>query len=210
MCGPLVMLLAKHPYRWCYFLGRLFSFTLAGLISAEMGMILFSSLARYHISASFSLLFGAWISAMGASLLFKIRLPGTAWVAKRSAKFSALLGKLMTQRSSYALFLFGASTLLLPCGQTVVVFSLIALDSSPLMGLIQGLLFALFTSPALIAAMRTSHFFCERQKGYHLWMGMAVLFVGALALLRGLADLDYIQHLILNPSSPPQYHVVFF
>ena len=58
MCGPLVALLAKHPHRYCYFLGRLVSFSLAGLISAEMGVVLFAFLSHYHISALFALLFG--------------------------------------------------------------------------------------------------------------------------------------------------------
>ena len=43
MCGPLMMLLAKNRYRWAYFAGRLVSYTLAGLLSAEIGMFFFSS-----------------------------------------------------------------------------------------------------------------------------------------------------------------------
>jgi uncharacterized protein len=210
MCGPLVMLLAKHPHRRWYFVGRLFSFTAAGMLSAEMGVVLFSFLTHYHISAAFSLFFGTWIITMGACLLFKMRLPGSAWLAKRSFKLASLLGKLMTRNAFYAVFLFGASTLLLPCGQTVIVFSLIAVNCTPLSGLLHGFLFALFTSPSLIAAMRTSQFFCKQQSGYHLWMGAAVVFVGSLAFLRGIADLGMIKHFILNPSFPSQYHLVFY
>jgi len=210
MCGPLVMLLSKHPYRRWYFLGRLFSFTMTGLISAEMGMMLFSLLSQWHIAAAFSLLFGSWITALGICLFFNVRLPGSSWIAKKSAKFSVAIGKLIFQNSFYAVFLFGACTILLPCGQTIVVFSAIALNGNPLTGAMNGFLFALLTSPALIAAMRTSRFFCKQQKGYHLWMGGAVFCIGLLAVLRGVADLNFIKHFILNPSSPPQFHMVFF
>jgi uncharacterized protein len=210
MCGPLVMLLAKHPYRWAYFLGRSLSFAFAGLLSAEMGMTLFTFLSRYHISSSFSLLFGIWIALLGLFLLFRIRLPASQWLGRRGAELSATLGRLMAQNSFYAVFLFGFCTLVLPCGQTILVFSIIALNCSPLGGLLNGFLFALFTSPALIAAMRASHFFSKQQKGYHMWMGGAALMVGLLAILRGCADFEWIEHLILNPSSPAGYHIVFF
>ena len=210
MCGPLVMLLAKHPYRWAYFLGRLFSYTLVGLISAEMGLFLFSFLARYHVGASISLLFGLVIVLIGFSLLVKRRLPGSAWLGRRGALLSVKLAHLLSTDSFYAVFLFGACTLLLPCGQTLIVFSVIALKGSPLSGILNGFLFALLTSPALIAAMHASQLFCKLQKGYHLWMGSAALCVGGLAILRGLADLDWINHLVLNPPIPRIYHIVLY
>lgn len=210
MCGPLVMLLAKHPYRWWYFFGRLLSFALVGSFSAEMGMFLFSFLNHYHISASFSLLFGIWILLMGTALIFNVRLPKIQWLEKKSAKVSIALGKLMASRSFYGVFLFGASTILLPCGQTLIVFSIIALNCSPLSGLLQGFLFALFTSPSLVAAMKSSQFFFKQKKVYHVWMGAAVLFVGALSLSRGLADLNVIKHFVLNPDWPRRYHIVLF
>ena len=210
MCGPLVMLLAKHPFRWAYFLGRLSSYTLVGLISAEMGTLLFSFLARYHVGASISLLFGLWIILLGGSILVKRRLPGGAWIAKRGAKFSVRLAPLLSTHSFYAVFLFGACTLLLPCGQTLLVFSVIALKGSPLGGLLNGFLFALLTSPALIAAMRTSQFFCKLQRGYNLLMGTAAIAVGGLAVLRGFADIGWIDHLILNPQATPYYHIILY
>ena len=210
MCGPLVMLLARHPHKWWYFGGRLFAFTTVGILSAEMGMVLFTFLAHYHISAVFSLLFGLWIVCIGSCLILKWRLPGSAWLGRKTIRLSTALARLSAQNSRQAIFLFGTCTVLLPCGQTLIVFSVIALNATPLGGLINGALFALFTSPALIAAMRASSFFYHKQKGYHLWVGYASLTVGALALLRGFADLDLIRHFILNPSSPSQYHIVFF
>lgn len=208
MCGPLVMLLAKHRFRWFYFLGRSVAFTLAGLISAEMGMMLFYFLSRTHLSAIFSLLFGIGITLAGISLLFQIRFPGSGWLAKKSSKLSFSLAKLMGNDSMTATFLFGFCTILLPCGQTIVVFSIIALDATPLAGMINGCLFALLTSPALIAAMHASLLFQKQRGTYHLWMGGATILVGCLALLRGFAELNWVPHLILNPSS--EHHLVLY
>jgi len=210
MCGPLVMLLAQHPGRWWYFFGRLCAFSLVGLVSAEIGILFFSFLAHYHINALFSLLFGGWICLIGLCIFFKIRPPTSNWLAKKSAKLSIYFSKALLQKSSMAIFLFGFSTVLLPCGQTLIVFSLIALHCDPISGLMQGCLFALLTSPALIAAMQAAHFLHYFRKGYSFWMGGAVLCIGTLTLLRGLAELNYIPHLILNPSADPCNHLVFF
>jgi sulfite exporter TauE/SafE len=40
MCGPLTMMLGAHRFRYFYFAGRLFSFTLAGGIAGELGAVL--------------------------------------------------------------------------------------------------------------------------------------------------------------------------
>ncbi len=206
MCGPLVMLLAKNPFRWWYFCGRFVAFTIAGLMAAEVGMGLFSFLAHYHISALFSLLVGLWIACMGMSLFFKWRLPGTTWLAKKTGKLSGMLARLALKKQPEAIFLFGLSTILLPCGQTVLVFSLIALNGTPLEGLICGSLFALLTSPSLVAALFASQFFTKQRRQYHYWIGGLSFCIGLLAILRGCADLEFIDHLVLNP----RYHIVFF
>lgn len=210
MCGPLVMVLAKHPHRWGYFLGRLLSFSLAGVLSAEMGVALFSFLARYHISALFSLLFGAVIMTLGASLFFKLRPPWSVWLAKRGAKFAGTISRLLLKNSFHSVFLFGMCTLLLPCGQIVIVYSIIALNCTPLTGLLNGFLFAFLTSPSLVAAMKATSIVRKEQKNYHLWMGGATFLIGTFALLRGLADFSFISHWVLNPRSPPHFHIIIF
>jgi sulfite exporter TauE/SafE len=210
MCGPLVMLLAKNPCRWWYFFGRLCAFTLAGVLSAEMGLFFFSFLSRYHISALFSLVFGIWIFGMGIFIFLNVRLPAFSWLAKTSATLSTFFARRFFKASPLSIFLFGMTTVIFPCGQTLVVFSILALHCKPLEGLIQGCLFALLTSPALIAAMHTAQLFASLKKGYHFWMGSAVVAVGTLAILRGMADLQLIKHFILNPSAPPHSHIVLF
>lgn len=207
MCGPLMMLLAKNRYRWMYFAGRLTSYTLAGLFSAEAGMFFFQTLSRCHLSALLSIAFGCTIVSLAFFSFFRIPYPGSKWLAKKTSRLSTLLAKLLSVYGPYPVFFFGACTLLLPCGQTLVVFSACALDAKPLSGLVNGFLFALFTSPSLALSMSA---FKRIRNSYHLWIGFATLVVGFLALFRGLADLDLIPHLILNPKISSEYHIVFF
>ncbi|MCC5831510.1 MAG: sulfite exporter TauE/SafE family protein [Chlamydiales bacterium] len=207
MCGPLMMLLAKNRYRWAYFGDRLTSYTFAGLLSAEAGMFFFQILARSYLSAFLSIAFGLTIIALAFFSFFRLPYPGSKWVAKRTAGLSTFLARLITVYGPIPIFLFGVCTLLLPCGQTLVVFSACALEAKPLSGLINGSLFALLTSPSLILSMSA---FKRVRDSYHIWVGCATLLVGLLSLFRGLADLDLIAHLILNPNASPRYHIVLF
>lgn len=210
MCGPLVMLLATHPFRWLYFLGRAVSFTLAGLLSAEAGFVFFEILVRYHISTFFIFFFGLSICLFGCSLLLNFRLPGTFWFSIRSAKLSSYLSRILFIQRPYAPLLFGACTVLLPCGQTILVFSIIALHQEPIIGLLNGLLFALFTSPALIGALIAPRFVLRNKKGYRYLVGLATLCIGILSILRGLADLQMIQHLSFSIFSRFDCHIVLY
>ncbi len=207
MCGPLMMLLAKNRYRWAYFAGRLVSYTLAGLLSAEIGMFFFQALSRWRFSAFLSIAFGCAIICLAACTFFRIPYPGAKWLALRTARLSPLLTKLLTLYGPYPVFLFGACTLLLPCGQTLIVFSACALNAEPLAGFANGFLFALLTSPSLVLSMSA---FKRVRGSYHILIGCATLLVGFLALFRGLAELGLITHLILNPNVSPQYHIVLF
>ncbi|MCH9626750.1 MAG: hypothetical protein S4CHLAM2_03780 [Chlamydiales bacterium] len=207
MCGPLMALLAKNKYRHAYLIGRMLSYTLAGLLSAEIGMLFFHTLGRYHLSAFLSLLFGGVIIGLGLLSFLRLSYPGARWLAKKTAGISALLSRLLASYGPLPVFLFGVCTLLLPCGQTLVVFSACALDARPLTGLMNGFLFALLTSPSLIVSMSA---FKKLRTHYHIWMGCATLLVGALALLRGLADLEVVDHLVLNPNASNAFHIVLY
>src|SRR5271154_4934849 len=75
MCGPLVFMIGQHRYRYFYFLGRLLSFTLAGMAAGEIGFLVNSFFQTYHISAAASAIFGATIILTGVSALggFQLR-----------------------------------------------------------------------------------------------------------------------------------------
>lgn len=199
MCGPLMMLLAKNRYRAAYFFGRLTSYALAGMLSAEIGLLFF----RPTLGALFSLTFGLIIIAIGLLSLFHLPLPGRQWLAKKTARLSTLLAALLKWHGPLPLFLFGVCTLLLPCGQTLIVFSACAIDARPLVGLANGALFALLTSPSLILSMSA---FKLLKHNYHLLIGAATLVIGTLAICRGIAEFNLIPHLVLHD----RLHIVLY
>jgi sulfite exporter TauE/SafE len=210
MCGPLVMMIGKHRYRYFYFLGRTLSFTLAGLAAGGMGAVLNVALQEYHVPAITSFLFGIIILAVGIASISAIRIPVPVWVLHRTANLSRSLSFLMLKDQPLATFLFGLFTIALPCGQTIIVYSACAISGDPYIGMLNGFLFALFTSPSLFLAMRAHGLLQAAKKHYALIMGCAAIFVGLLAVCRGAAELDIIPHLTLNPNSPQQYHLVIY
>lgn len=206
MCGPLVMMLGQHKYRYFYFLGRIFSFGLAGLIAGGFGAILNVALDEWFIPAMVSLSFGAIIIIIALYNLTGTHFRGFNWLSKKMGKLSQGLSLLLLKDDPYPTFLFGLGTILLPCGQTVVVFSACAIYGDPLIGLLNGAAFALLTSPSLWVAMRAKNWLSRYKTSYNQLFGGAALFIGVLALCRGLADLSIIPHLILNHS----WHIVLY
>jgi len=206
MCGPLVMMIGQHRYRYFYFVGRTLSFSLAGLLAGGVGSVIELTLKQYHISAATSFIFGGLILMIGISGLMGWSTPGMGWLARRLAPFNRRLSMLMLKDQPWSSFLFGFLTIALPCGQTVVVFSACALAGDALVGLVNGFAFALLTSPSLFFAMQTHIFFQKAKRHYNLIFGACALVVGLLAICRGLAEIELIPHWVLNAN----YHIVIF
>lgn len=206
MCGPLVMLIGKHPYRFFYFFGRILSFTLAGLIAGGAGAAFNLLLKEYQIPAMTSFIFGGTFLYFGIYALIGKHFPGQELFSHFLAPFNKRLSLFLLQEKPLAIFLFGFFTISLPCGQTLLVFSACALAGDLYTGLLNGFAFALLTSPALLVAMHMGNFFISLKKHYQVIMGISASFVGILALCRGFADLEYIPHLVLNQK----YHLVIF
>lgn len=206
MCGPLVVFLGRHRYRYFYFLGRILSFSLAGLLAGELGAVLQVWLKTYQLSATVSVLFGVMMALAGAGVMTGRNLPGYQWLGQRLSGVNQRLSLLILKDSMFATFLFGFATILLPCGQTLVVYSACALSQSASVGLINGFVFALLTTPSLWLAMHASHLLNEwKYLGNRLLGGFAVL-VGVLAILRGMAEFEVIPHFIINES----YHIALY
>lgn len=210
MCGPLVMMLGQHRYRLLYFAGRLLSFSLAGLLAGEMGAVLQLFLKPYHFSAVVSLAGGVLIIYWGLSLLFNWKFIKGLGQWKILAGINRMLSMLLLKETAWSTFFFGFATVLLPCGQTLVVFSACALVGDPLVGLFNGFAFALLTSPSLVLAMHAFTFFKGLKKYSNPILGMCSIFVGLLSCCRGIADMGWMSHWILNPDSQPLYHIAIF
>lgn len=210
MCGPLVMLLGRHRCRFYYFFGRLLSFSLAGMIAGGLGAVLHLFLAVYHVPALASFLFGGMIFFMGLVSLFHWQIPGGKQLGKLIAPLSQLSTLLLLKDRPWPTFLFGFFTVLLPCGQTVFVFSACALSGSALTGLINGFAFALLTTPSLLLALHAHGWLGKMKKHYNTILGCCALIVGTLAVCRGCAEVEWIPHWVLNPHSDPSYHIVIY
>jgi uncharacterized protein len=210
MCGPLVMMLGHHRLRLFYFLGRLLSFGLAGMLAGAMGALLHIALKAYHLAEIVSLAFGGWLLLLGLSLLYQWKLPPLPGLKTFVKKINPYLSTLMLQDKGWTIFLFGFCTILLPCGQTLVVFSACAITGDAYVGLWNGLAFALLTSPALVLAMHTHSLFKKLKRHYNTILGMCSILVGGLAICRGLAEAGMISHLILNPEAPIYYHIMIY
>lgn len=210
MCGPLVMMIGHHRYRYFYFLGRCLSFSLAGLTAGAIGAVANVFFQHYHLSAALSLIFGAILSILGIWTLAGWQYPAHAWLAKRLAKMNQSLSLLMLRDQAWPTFLFGFFTLALPCGQTLIVFSACALSGDSYVGLWNGFAFALLTSPSLFIAMQAHAFLRKAKQYYQQVIGISALGVGLVAILRGFADLDLIAHWVINPSAEPHYHLIVF
>jgi len=208
MCGPLVMMLGHHRYRYFYFLGRTLSFTLAGMAAGEAGALFHFFLQQYHISAVACFLFGGIISLIGLFTLTGHHYPGYNLISKKTTTISQTLSLLVLKDRMWPTFLFGFFTVALPCGQSLIVFSACALSGSLWIGMVNGFAFALLTSPSLFFAMRAHSFLSHLKKHYQTILGILALIVGTLTFCRGLADLQLIPHLVLNVSS--EYHIVIY
>lgn len=205
MCGPLVAMLGFHRFRLWYFVGRTLAFGAAGFFAGFAGSLLQVVLSKYHIGALSTLFFG--IVILSVSLKISIALPGIDRVLK---PLSRELAQMLLRDQRATTFLFGLATILLPCGQTVVVFSACAIEGDAFTALFNGVAFALLTSPSLFVAMHTQSFLQPLKKYHSAIFTVFGSTVGILAILRAAAELQLIPHFILNPHVNTMYHIVLF
>ncbi|HEV8051427.1 MAG TPA: sulfite exporter TauE/SafE family protein [Parachlamydiaceae bacterium] len=210
MCGPLVMMIGHHRYRYFYFLGRTLSFSLAGMIAGAIGAVSDSFFRHYHLGEATTFLFGFILLILGVFTLLGWSYPGHQWLARRLAGVNQTLSMLMLRDKAWPAFLFGFFTLALPCGQTLIVFSACALSGDMYVGLLNGFAFAVLTSPSLFFAMKAHAILRQARQYYRAVVGISALIVGLFAILRGMAEAGFISHWILNPASSPYYHIVIF
>lgn len=209
MCGPLVMMLAKHRYRMLYFIGRLTAFSFFGLLSGSLGIVLKLVFEGFNGGALLSFFFAGLFAIFGfLSVNVKkqvLPLPLAKLLSRISQKLSLLLLKDRPETT----FFFGLATPLLPCGQSLYVFSISALLEDPLFGALNGFLFAVLTSPSLFAALhlqrrlQSKNYFSEA-------FAFSAFLASFLVLLRGFAELDLIPHLNFEIPIFNGIHIVLF
>jgi len=185
------------------------AFSFAGIVAGGLGAVLQSCFCTLHISAILSFFFGGMIILAGFLPIFSLDLQ--KFVGKSSLqKLSQKLAALMLKDSPWPVFLFGFMTIALPCGQTVIVYSALALEADLWLGLLHGILFACFTSPALLLAMHAQNLFPHGKKYYRPLMCLSAVIVGGVAMLRGLAQMEMIPHLVLDLHLGSDSHIALF
>lgn len=203
MCGPIALMLGTHRFAGAYLLGRWVSFTLSGWIAGGVGAVVNAAASLIYLPSAAAFIFGLALVFFGAAQLSPLELPRMFRVAPSVAeKFQ----RFAAQDSFSSLFFIGFSTIFLPCGQTLVVYSGCALTGSAFEGVIHGGVFAILTTPSLFLAMKAKKYLASLRLYYKPLMGVLSLFVGALSLCRGLADLEIIPHLVISDH----WHLVLF
>lgn len=210
MCGPLVMMLGKHQYRYWYFLGRLISFTLAATLAGGFGAVTNALFHEIHLSESACFIFGSILIITGVFTIMQWRFPMGHRLQVALSHFNGKISLYMLQDRAWPVFLFGLSTILLPCGQTLIVFSACALSASPLIGMINGMAFAILTTPSLAIAMHAHNIFNNLRNSYNLIIGTCAIAIGTLAILRGFAEIGTIPHLTIDINPTSGYHIVIY
>lgn len=206
MCGPLAALLGKHPHKNAYFLGRIVGFTFIGLLAGEVGSVIHHFLYQYHLLSFISFIVAVGLFAYSFTYFSKRSLPSIQFLNKFLGKISCKISILMLKNSFTPIFFFGFATILLPCGQSLLVFSFSALTGSTFLGALNAFCFALLTTPSLFLAMSLHPLFKKLKLYYRPLVGLSIFFIASLFLLRSLADFDLIPHLILNSK----YHIAIY
>lgn len=211
MCGPLVMMIGQHRFRYFYFIGRLLSFSLAGFIAGGAGAVLHVFLKQYYLAETVSILFGMGLIFWGIYTLTG-RVIYYSSLNKNATlnAFQQWISLLLLRDTILATFLFGFFTVVLPCGQTFLVFSACALNGDPLVGLGNGFALALITSPSLFLAMNTLTLLKKLKRYDRSVLGYSSILIGVLSVLRGFAEMGWVSHLKLDPFNSNLYHVVIF
>jgi len=199
MCGPIAMLLGSSPYRNFYLLGRLVSFTLAGFIAGAFGEVMGIAFQAYKIGPLFSITIGLIIAVYGYYVLSPFKVFSFFQLEAKFAPIREKLNRLLFSKEPGPLFLVGFFTIILPCGQTLLVYSACALSGSFLIGTINGFVFGLITTPSLYLAMHARGLLVRVKPFYKPLVGGISLLIGGLAILRGFADFELISHFGIHP-----------
>src|SRR4051794_3168230 len=95
MCGPLVLMIGQHRYRAFYFIGRLLSFGLAGMLAGQAGAVLHVILKRYYIAEATSFIFGGILLLIGLQLLYGWSFFSFRWLSRPMATLNVYFSSLL-------------------------------------------------------------------------------------------------------------------
>ena len=190
MCGPLVAALPQDQKtrtafitgRVLYQFGRIAMYTLLGAVFGLLGQ----SIALAGFQQSLSILCGiVLIAAVFGRALLKGK---TGWLYKSVAVIKRPFRYLLAKRTLPAFTLMGFLNGLLPCGLVYFALAAALATGSTRNGMIYMALFGLGTLPAMLGASLTAGRLLPLLPArVHQLVPLALLMVGTLLILRGLA-----------------------
>ncbi|MDA8773746.1 sulfite exporter TauE/SafE family protein [Chlamydiia bacterium] len=148
MCGPLMLLMSRNPYSTWYVIGRNVSFALTGLLCGYLHTLSFGAYLSIYVTVALDITMLTLLGMIAISpwVSFYQVLPVDGLIRR----IQPLFQQISHHASAKTLATMGFLSILIPCSQTIAVFSTIALVATPITGFINGAFFGFITSPALI------------------------------------------------------------
>jgi len=205
MCGPYVALCTARlaapgrpipgvGARVLFNAGRLATYTAIGALVGAFGQIALA-LGRAHVAGAVAVAAGALTMLFGVSLVGWIRDPAALLDRVGVAVFLREGVRETTSRAPRSLSpaLLGALQGAFPCALVYGAASRASVAGSAGAGAGVMLVFGLGTIPAIFALSSLSPMLLRRVHGWR-WAGLLIAMVGALLVLRGLAEMGVVGH----------------
>jgi len=198
LVGGIVLSMAKQ---WegktkpqIYFnVGRLFSYTVLGLVLGAVGSV-------FRLSTTFSMILILGVSIL--MIVMGLQMLGLKVGAKIKIAMPKSLSKKIIEKSerkeTHIPFLIGALTVFLPCGFTITTESMAVISGSPLAGAGMMLAFALGTLPSLLLIGFSSMKFLKKPHTSDLFLKVAGILVLFFAFFNINAQLNVLGKTNLN------------
>ena len=163
MCGPIAILLPEKSGsklsiilgKIYYNLGRLFTYSILGLITGLIGF----SFSSNGLQSELSIFAGIAVLIYSLILIFGLQpISHTSAYGKFYSVFRKQFKKLFSKNSSLTLFLIGVMNGLLPCGFVYIALMGALSTGNPLNGMAYMAMFGLATFPAMIAVSFIGNF----------------------------------------------------
>lgn len=190
MCGPIALALPVHHFSkikkhagiWLYQLGRVFTYTLLGLLFGLLGQAFFPAGFQQGLSVTVGLLLMLALILNRTNLYIDI--PA---YQKFISRLKTRLSSLFQRRGLRFLFLTGLLNGLLPCGPVYIGIAGAAGSGDYLRGTLFMLSFGLGTVPAMYTVAVLGQFVSSRARSQiHKAMPVMITAMAVLLIVRGL------------------------
>lgn len=191
MCGPIAFMLPverENPVKkffqiLIYHLGRLFTYSLMGLLFGYLGKGFF----LFGFQQQIAIITGVLMILLVVFPKIAVRIPASKIINRFVFKIKSALGKELKKKNNDTFFLLGFLNGLLPCGLVYMAILGALTMSTPMSGAFYMFLFGLGTIPLMTAVVYFGSFAKGNFRTFiQKAIPVVVVFMGALFILRGL------------------------